>query len=59
MKGTNLLNLNEATMIEAVQFWLNAQMKDGKAPIVTSVSFSREHGSSTRFDVRVEEAEKP
>ncbi len=35
MKGSNNLILNQATMIEAVQYWLDAQMV--KAPKVTGV----------------------
>lgn len=36
MKGNNKLILNEATMIEAVQFWLDSKMVH-KAPKVTNV----------------------
>lgn len=36
MKGTNELHLNTATMIEAVQLWLDSKMPHG-APTVTSV----------------------
>lgn len=38
MKGNNTLELNEATMIEAVQYWLECQFAEGKAPIVKSVT---------------------
>ena len=36
MKGYNELTLNHQTMIEAVQYWLEAQMV-GPAPRVTAV----------------------
>lgn len=36
MIGNNELVLNEATMIEALQFWLNAQMHT--APVVKGVT---------------------
>lgn len=38
MTGNNELTLNQATMIEALQMWLDAQMMAGKAPKVTSVA---------------------
>ena len=44
MKGSNSLHLNEATMIEAVQFWLGAQMAAGKSPVVNGVSHTRDGG---------------
>ena len=37
MKGNNELILNEATMIEIVQAWLNANML-GEVPSVTGVN---------------------
>lgn len=40
MKGTNELNLNETTMIEAVQEYLNKRMST-YAPTVTSVKAGR------------------
>lgn len=42
MKGSNSLVLNEGTMIEIVQFWLNNKLlnKDEPAPVVTSFSSS-------------------
>lgn len=36
MKGTNKLVLNTATMIEALQLWLESQMKD-QVPTVTGL----------------------
>ncbi|MEO8297099.1 MAG: hypothetical protein ABI574_04750 [Burkholderiales bacterium] len=39
MKGNNELRLNLATMIEAVQMWLDCKMPCG-APTVTRISFS-------------------
>jgi hypothetical protein len=37
MKGFNSLQLNQQTMIEAVQEWVNAVFTDGHEPEVTSV----------------------
>ena len=55
MKGNNELNLNEATMIEAVQFWLNAQFLEGKAPTVKSIKGGTSTYDNT-FKVSVEES---
>ena len=55
MKGSNTLVLNEATMIEAVQFWLDSIIKE-PAPKVVSVSVGRE-GMSTLFNVSLKETE--
>lgn len=46
MKGSNILELNEATMIEIVQFWLNAQVIC-LAPNVTGVKASGDSFSKT------------
>lgn len=45
MKGNNELKLNEATMIEVVQEWLDRQLPGG-APTVTSVK-----GGSNNYDL--------
>ena len=52
VKGNNELCLNEATMIEAVQFWLQSVMAEGKAPKVTGIQMDGQAGSKT-FVVRV------
>lgn len=57
MKGNNELRLNEATMIEALQLWLDAQFK-GPAPRVVSIE---EHNSDTyckEFKVCVDDKPK-
>lgn len=51
MKGSNDLILNEATMIEAIQYWLNAQMV--KAPTVTSVK-RETSGLSDQFRIELD-----
>lgn len=51
MKGTNTLELNEATMIEAVQFWLDSQFT--KPVTVTSVKGG--NNITPTFEVRLEE----
>lgn len=53
MKGNNKLELNEATMIDAIQEYLNKRMTI-HAPKVTSVKSSKE-GLSDGFTVTVEE----
>ncbi len=40
MQGANELTLNQATMVEALQMWIDAQMREGKAPKVTEVKQS-------------------
>ena len=57
MKGTNELRLNEATMVEALQYWLNAQMAAGMAPAVTGCSVERGTGSGLEFIVRLTDPE--
>lgn len=46
MKGNNELILNEATMIEAVQFWLDSKMV-ARAPKVTGISAKNEGYNQT------------
>lgn len=53
MKGNNELILNQATMIEAVQQYLNTQMV-AAAPTVVSVSFTAStYGDGQTFSVQV------
>ena len=52
MKGTNDLILNEATMIEAVQFWLDSKLVH-QAPKVTNVKAVKDSYSST-FEVTLD-----
>lgn len=47
MKGNNELTLNELTMIEAVQMWIDAQMREGKAPTVTGIKFKEDYNAKT------------
>jgi len=51
MKGSNDLILNEDTMIEAIQYWLNAQMVS--APKVTSVK-REASGLSDQFRIELD-----
>ena len=53
MKGNNVLHLNETTLIEAVQEYLDARMRVNAAPIVTSVKA----GQNDTFKIDVREAE--
>ena len=56
MKGSNELRLNEATIIEALQMWLDKKMPDG-LQMVKSVSLSAESYGTKTFSVLVEEKE--
>ena len=53
MKGNNQLVLNEATMIEAVQFWLDSKMIP-TAPKVTQVSGPSDKYSDNSFTVSLD-----
>ncbi len=55
MIGNNQLHLNQATMIQALQMWLDETMKI--APKVTSIAFSRE-GHDETFIVNLSEDKK-
>ena len=52
MKGNNELILNEATMIEAVQFWLDSRMVQ-MAPKVTGVN-SKNEGFIKTFEIALD-----
>lgn len=52
MKGINVLALNTATMIEAVQHWLNTQMVN--PPDVTSIQYEADKGGDV-FSIYLEE----
>lgn len=51
MQGNNTMELNEATMIAALQFWLDSQFRENLAPKVTAVSFSGNGYTSKTFKV--------
>ena len=54
MKGNNTLELNEATMVEALQLWCEHTFKH--APKVTSVKMvSNKGGYVTVFEVAIED----
>lgn len=55
MKGNNELILNEATMIEIVQLWVESVTK-GPPPVVRSVKGVRECGAES-FSVMLESGE--
>jgi len=54
MKGNNKFIFNEATMIEVVQAWLNANML-GNVPTITSVCYSNDVKNSFEISVKSEE----
>jgi len=37
MRGSNEIMLNEATMIAAVQLYLDSKFRDGESPLVTAI----------------------
>jgi hypothetical protein len=52
MKGNNSMELNEATMIEVVQFWLDNKMfRENAAPQVTAVKTSPDSGYTRLFKI--------
>jgi hypothetical protein len=52
MQGNNTMELNEATMIEALQFWLDKKMFRGDAaPKVTAVKPGTSDRYCTTFNV--------
>ena len=56
MKGSNTLELNEATVIEALQYYFdNCLFKHGQTPLVTSIKLSKNTASiyATTFEVTV------
>ena len=58
MKGNNELRLNEATMIEALQLWLDSKFaKD--APRVTSVEAINSGAYCKEFSIKVTDEPKP
>lgn len=55
MKGRNTLQINQATMTEAIQYWLEREMKT--APKVLSVDKNTKYIGADVFDVEVESPE--
>jgi len=55
MKGSNKLELNEATMIEAIQFWLDSQFISGKSPKVIAIKADSTTGYTRTFLVETDE----
>jgi hypothetical protein len=56
MKGTNELLLNQATMIEAVQLWLDATLA-AKGPVVTKVERDTSSYSGRDFKITIDAAD--
>lgn len=56
MIGNNELHLNEATMIQALQYWLDSKMVN-TAPTVTGISMPDKYSST--FVVKLETKEPP
>ncbi len=54
MKGRNTLQINQATLVEAVQYWLDREMKT--APKVLSVKHNSKYIGADVFDVEVDSA---
>lgn len=56
MIGNNELRLNEATMMQALQYWLESKMPNG-APTVTGIDKPNQYDAV--FIVRLESKESP
>ena len=56
MTGTNELLLNQATMVEAVQLWLDATLA-AKGPVVTKVERDTSSYSGRDFKITIEAAD--
>lgn len=56
--GNNKLQLNPATMIEAVQMYLNSKFKEGEAPKVTCVTEKGSAGGGRHFEIDTTVEEK-
>lgn len=56
MIGNNELQLNEATMIEAVQMWVNANFTN--PPKVTSIDVDKSGSYAKTFIIHVDGGEK-
>lgn len=54
MKGSNTLTLNQATLIAAVQCYLDTQFAEGKSPKVTAVKASSSSYEQT-FEVTIDD----
>lgn len=57
MIGNNELYLNEATMIEAVQFWLNSRLKE-PVPRVTGINTEQRDFQNKMFKIDLNENDK-
>lgn len=59
MKGNNVFLFNEATMMEALQHWLNGQFVGDSAPIVTAIQQqpSQDRNSPRQFEISVKSEE--
>ncbi len=56
-KGHNTIQMNEATIKEAIQYWFDKVMyREGASPTVKTVKPQR--GTDTGFDIGVEEPTK-
>lgn len=52
MKGANTLRINQATMNEAMEFYLNSEVfKDTSSVVVSGVSYSVQSGNDREFIV--------
>jgi len=55
MKGANSMNLNQATMCEAIEYWLTNKVfnKDENSPIVSGVKELSQRGEG--FEIKLSE----
>lgn len=57
MKGRNTIQINQATMVEAIQHWLTREMRI--APTVLSVTKDSRFVGADVYNVEVESPEDP
>ena len=57
MIGSNEIRLNQQTMIEAVQMYLDSQFAAGKAPMVQSVEKTGNSAYGDSYTIKTQEPE--
>jgi hypothetical protein len=56
-KGNNMITLNQATILEAINMWLKDQHAIGKAPVATFVS-AKTQATAATFEVSLSAPEE-
>ena len=60
-KGNNIMNLNQACLIEAVQMYLDSKFKEGMSPQVLSVKAcgSGQYDREDTFEIKLTDSKPP